>query len=140
MIEHIINWKRVNDRDRNFLVGFWCCWTRSLFGGCLRSLFSDWFNHAKAYLPYGTLAANLLGSLLIGIFAALVAKGELSQMANTLLAGGFCGGLTTFSTFSLENLKYFKQGKTGHAVLYWCGSVVLCLACVYLGLALGKLF
>ena len=61
-------------------------------------------------------------------------------MANTLLAGGFCGGLTTFSTFSLENLKYFKQGKTGHAVLYWCGSVVLCLACVYLGLALGKLF
>ena len=123
-----------------FWLGFGAAGLGAFFGGCLRSLFSDWFNHAKGYLPYGTLAANLLGSLLIGIFAALVAKGELSQMANTLHAGGFCGGLTTFSTFSLENLKYFKQGKTGHAVLYWCGSVVLCLACVYLGLALGKLF
>lgn len=123
-----------------FWLGFGAAGLGAFFGGCLRSLFSDWFNHAKAYIPYGTLAANLLGSLLIGIFAALVAKGELSQMANTLLAGGFCGGLTTFSTFSLENLKYFKQGKTGHAVLYWCGSVVSCLACVYLGLALGKLF
>ena len=108
-----------------FWLGFGAAGLGAFFGGCLRSLFSDWFNHAKAYLPYGTLAANLLGSLLIGIFAALVTKGELSQMANTLLAGGFCGGLTTFSTFSLENLKYFKQGKTGHAVLYWCGSVVL---------------
>lgn len=79
-----------------FWLGFGAAGLGAFFGGCLRSLFSDWFNHAKAYLPYGTLAANLLGSLLIGIFAALVTKGELSQMANTLLAGGFCGGVNDF--------------------------------------------
>lgn len=123
-----------------FWLGFGAAGLGAFFGGCLRSLFSDWFNKKTAAFPYGTLAANLVGSFLIGIFAALVAQGSLSQLGNTLLAGGFCGGLTTFSTFSLETFKYFKQQKVAHGALYWCGSVILCIVCVYLGLGLGRLF
>lgn len=55
--------------------------------------------------------ANLIGSLLIGVFAGMVTSDKLRNTMNVLLATGFCGGLTTFSTFSLETLKYFKSGK-----------------------------
>ena len=134
MIGRIIKWKRVNDRDRNFLVGVWSCWTRSFFGGCLRSLFADWFNHAKAYLPYGTLATNILGSLLIGIFAALVAKGEISQLANILLAGEFCGGLTTFSSFADGIVNLFDASQVAVGLLYIALNMLLGLLAVYLGL------
>ncbi len=72
-----------------FWLGFGAAGLGAFFGGCLRSLFSDWFNHAKAYLPYGTLAANLLGSLLIGIFAALVAKGNFHKWLTHCLPVAF---------------------------------------------------
>ena len=78
--------------------------------------------------------ANLIGSLLIGVFAGMVTSDELRNTVNVLLATGFYGGLTTFSTFSLETLKYSKSGKKLLAWTYWVGSVIACICCVYLGL------
>ena len=117
-----------------FWLGFGAAGLGAFFGGCLRSLFADWFNHAKAYLPYGTLAANILGSLLIGIFAALVAKGEISQLANILLAGGFCGGLTTFSSFADGIVNLFDASQVAVRLLYIALNMLLGLLAVYLGL------
>lgn len=103
-----------------FWLGFGAAGLGAFFGGCLRSLFADWFNHAKAYLPYGTLVANILGSLLIGIFAALVAKGEISQLANILLAGG------------IVNL--FDASQVAVRLLYIALNMLLGLLAIYLGL------
>ncbi|MFR0496598.1 fluoride efflux transporter CrcB [Limosilactobacillus reuteri subsp. suis] len=106
----------------------------AFFGGGLRSLLSDVLNTDYDHYRWGTIMANLIGSLLIGVFAGMVTSDELQNTMNVLLATGFCGGLTTFSTFSLETLKYFKSGKKLLAWTYWVGSVIACICCVYLGL------
>ena len=106
----------------------------AFFGGGLRSLLSDVLNTDYDHYRWGTIMANLIGSLLIGVFAGMVTSDELQNTMNVLLATGCCGGLTTFSTFSLETLKYFKSGKKLLAWTYWVGSVIACICCVYLGL------
>lgn len=106
----------------------------AFFGGGLRSLLSDVLNTDYDHYRWGTIMANLIGSLLIGVFAGMVTSDELQNTMNVLLATGFCGGLTTFSTFSLETLKYFKSGKKLLAWTYWVGSIIACISCVYLGL------
>lgn len=77
---------------------------------------------------WATLAANGLGSLLIGIAFALL-KGDLYLLA----AVGFCGGFTTFSTFSLQAVELFQGGQKGLAVLYIAGSLLLSIGCVVVG-------
>ena len=78
---------------------------------------------------WATLAANSLGSLLIGISFVLL-KGD----AYLLAAVGFCGGFTTFSTFSLQSVELFQSGQKGLALLYIAGSLLLSIACVVAGM------
>jgi len=74
------------------------------FGSVLRYIIGKYLNNVESGIPYGTFAANILGSLLIGIILGLAAKNNtLSQNQTLLLATGFCGGFTTFSTFAYEN-------------------------------------
>ncbi|MFS1663836.1 fluoride efflux transporter CrcB [Streptococcus sp. zg-JUN1979] len=112
----------------------------AFFGGCLRALLADVFNQKKDSYPYGTLLANLIGSLLVGIFLGIVATKGMSNASNVLLITGFCGGLTTFSTFSLEVYQLFANRHDQRAIIYWIGSCVLCICCVFLGLALQAWF
>lgn len=84
-------------------------------------------------LPVGTLAANLLGSLCIGVFYALSDRFSFSQEVRLLLTTGFCGGFTTFSTFSYENLAFLRQGDYFTFFLYVAFSLVCCFAGVALG-------
>ncbi|HEX5421006.1 MAG TPA: fluoride efflux transporter CrcB [Gammaproteobacteria bacterium] len=86
--------------------------------------------------PWGTLLVNVLGSLLIGFIAASTAPASrwlLPPEARVFLMVGFCGGFTTFSSFSLETLNLLRDGEWlwagGNVVL----SVVLCLVSVWLG-------
>ncbi len=76
--------------------------------------------------PLGTFLVNVLGSLLLGFLAALcIGHAEPSRRQWYLLLGtGFCGGFTTFSTFSLETYELMRDGKLGPALLYACGSIV----------------
>ncbi len=85
-----------------------------------------------------TIIANLLGSLIIGFVLGLSAKGYLSNDQTLLLAAGFCGGFTTFSAFSYENLQLLKQGDILSFTLYAAGSLVLGILAVLLGLFLSK--
>lgn len=78
---------------------------------------------------WATLAANGLGSLLIGVSFALL-RGD----AYLLAAVGFCGGFTTFSTFSLQAVELFQSGEKGVALLYMAGSLLLSIGCVVIGL------
>ena len=92
----------------------------------------------RGAFPLATLTINLLGSFLIGLIAQR-ANGPSGMDPNLvlLLKVGFCGGFTTFSTFSLESLTLLEEGRWGMFTLYAVLSVVLCIAGAALGKAVG---
>lgn len=84
--------------------------------------------------PWSTFLVNLLGAALLGWLSA--ATGDAS-MARALVGTGFCGALTTFSTFQLETARLFDAHHTGLAVAYWLASVVCGLAAARAGRSLA---
>ncbi|HVL71352.1 MAG TPA: fluoride efflux transporter CrcB [Beijerinckiaceae bacterium] len=92
-------------------------------------------------LPWGTLAANGLGSFVIGLFAALTEPGarvKVSPEVRHFVLAGFCGGFTTFSIFSLETLLLLEARRFGLAAAYVALSLALWLAAVWIGYAAGE--
>lgn len=115
-----------------------------MLGGALGSLarfwLSGWLNNAEYRLPLGTLSANVIGSLLMGIlFVLILEKARLSPEMRPLLMTGLLGGFTTFSTFSLETVSLIQEGHLGAALLYVLLSVVICLLALAAGLWLARL-
>lgn len=93
--------------------------------------------------PWGTLFVNVAGSAVIGFFATMTGvDGRLlvSPESRIFVMAGFCGGFTTFSTFSLETLKLVQDRQWMAASMNVAGSVVLCLAGVWLGHVLAVRF
>jgi fluoride exporter len=91
--------------------------------------------------PWGTLLVNAAGSLLIGWLMSRYGPGEPASSARllNLLVVGFCGGFTTFSTFSWQTLDQMLKGQWGMAVANVLLSVTACLIAVWLGFRLGRL-
>lgn len=90
--------------------------------------------------PWGTLAVNVSGSFVIGVFAALVAPGGAlagERMAGAFVMAGLCGGYTTFSSFSLQTLNLARDGEWTRALGNIVASAVLCTLAVWAGFALG---
>jgi CrcB protein len=111
------------------------------FGSVLRHLLGEYFNNQKDGIPYGTFAANILGSLLIGIILGIALKSNsLSNNQTLFLATGFCGGFTTFSTFAYENHVFLKSGDFMSFALYTIGSFVIGFLAVFFGMFLVKNF
>ena len=109
------------------------------FGSVLRFIIGKYLNSAESGIPYGTFAANILGSLLIGIILGFAAKNEtLTSNQTLLLATGFCGGFTTFSTFAYENHVLLKSGDFTSFALYTIGSFIIGFLAVFLGMFLVK--
>lgn len=96
--------------------------------------------YAGAGFPYGTLAVNLLGSLLIGLIAGyFVREGvEVKPALQAFLITGVLGGFTTFSAFSLETLTLLNRGDTMIAGIYVIASLLCCLLACGVGLYLMK--
>jgi len=85
------------------------------FGSVLRFVMGKYLNSPANGFPYGTFAANMIGSLLIGIILGLAVKNQsISQSQTLLLATGFCGGFTTFATFAYENHVFLNTGSPHH--------------------------
>ncbi|MBM4309660.1 MAG: fluoride efflux transporter CrcB [Deltaproteobacteria bacterium] len=79
--------------------------------------------------PAGTLAANILGCLIIGVITGISARGEtLSPEARLVLATGFCGGFTTMSSMVYETAAMIRASEYLHAVAYAAGTFFLSLA------------
>lgn len=90
--------------------------------------------------PWGTLAVNVAGSFIIGLFAVMTGPdGRLivSSTARQFVMLGMLGGFTTFSSFSLQTLSLLQDGEWLPAALNIFGTLALCLAGVYLGATMG---
>ncbi|QXP59739.1 fluoride efflux transporter CrcB [Olleya sp. HaHaR_3_96] len=111
------------------------------FGSVLRYIIGKALNNTENGIPYGTFAANILGSLLIGIILGLALKNDtLNNNQTLLLATGFCGGFTTFSTFAYENHVFLKTGDFTSFALYTITSFILGFLAVFFGMWLAKQF
>jgi fluoride exporter len=101
--------------------------SRYLVGGAIQRLLGTPF-------PAGTLAVNLSGSFVLGLFLrSALGSPSVSPELRAFLTIGFCGGYTTFSTFSYETLALLEQGQWSRALLYAAGSVLLALGATVLG-------
>ena len=120
-----------------FLIG-----SGSFLGGIARYLTSRVVQNSFASaFPYGTMAVNLLGCLLIGlIFGVSERTNLINDEWRIFLTVGFCGGFTTFSTFANENMTLLRDGNFFYFALYTGLSVFLGLVAVFFGNALTKIF
>lgn len=109
------------------------------FGSVLRFIIGKFLNNPQNGIPYGTFAANIIGSLLIGIILGVAAKNDtLTSNQTLLLATGFCGGFTTFSTFAYENHIFLKSGDFTSFAIYTIASFIIGFLAVFFGMYLVK--
>jgi len=102
----------------------------------ISSAIYSWFGRA---FPWGTLAVNIIGSLLIGLLSILlVEKFEFPQEIKLMLVVGVLGALTTFSTFSWDTLDLMQQGLITKAFLNVLVNVVVCITAAWLGVLWAK--
>lgn len=109
-------------------------------GSVLRYLVSKTFNTYFAHFYLGTFLVNILGCLLIGFILGISMKGNyLSANQTLILATGFCGGFTTFSTFAFEKHALLTAGELYHFSFYLIASIVVGIAAVGLGLWFARM-
>ena len=85
--------------------------------------------------PFGTLAVNIVGGLLMGVLVGVLARNSASETWRLLLAVGVLGGFTTFSAFSLEVVTMIERGAFGVAFGYVLVSVIGSIAALFAGLS-----
>ena len=110
-------------------------------GSLLRFATANWVTaHWPQHFFLATLAVNLVGCLLIGyLFGLFLLRPDLPLELRAGLIVGFLGGLTTFSSFSLDTLRLLESGQLATALGYTLVSVVVSLLATWAGLALNKL-
>lgn len=86
--------------------------------------------------PFGTLVANGLACLILGATLGLHWQGLLSEERRLLIVTGFCGGFSTFSTFSAETFQHFQNGEPISAWINIVVSLAVCFVCLLLGIKL----
>ena len=88
--------------------------------------------------PWGTITVNVLGSLILGIVAGAVTAGAASPQVQLALGTGFCGALTTYSTFSYETLRLLEDDARLFAAANVVASIVAGLGAAFLGVAISR--
>lgn len=92
--------------------------------------------HYTGSIPLATLVVNVLGCFLIGLLIGLCSE---TTYLRLLFITGFCGGFTTFSTFTAESYVMFREGAYGLALLYIAGSVLIGLLALWVGLYVSRI-
>ncbi len=105
---------------------------RYLIGGAVQRMSASGF-------PIGTMFVNVSGCFLIGILLRQFLNMQISPELRALLIVGFCGGFTTFSTFSAETFGLIEGGEYARAAGYVILSVALCLVATFAGMAAMRL-
>ncbi len=88
--------------------------------------------------PWATFIANIIACLILGYLTGLLLKQDLSDFVKLTFMVGFCGGFSTFSTFSGETLKLFQAGYLGYAIMNILLSVSISLACIFMGIKIAE--
>ncbi len=115
----------------------------SAVGGVMRMVIGTWFQlrlggGARPF-PIGTLLVNASGSFLIGILiVAMARKTDHATLIQYLLVVGFCGGYTTFSTFSADTVALVESGSPGLAALNVTASLALALGATMAGFVIAR--
>ncbi|MCG6976885.1 MAG: fluoride efflux transporter CrcB [Acidiferrobacterales bacterium] len=113
-------------------------------GGAIGAVLRYWVSTgvyalAGRNFPYGTLAVNIAGSLLMGLlFVLLIERMAENSIWRAALLIGLLGAFTTFSTFSIETLNLMEEGAYSRALLNMVLSVLLCVAAAWLGVKIGR--
>jgi len=118
----------------------WYIAVGSALGGVSRFLVGDMIQRwASAAFPVGTLLINITGSLLLGLIMGYGAESPaLGPEARAFLTVGFCGGYTTFSTFSYETIALVRDGEWTRAGVYAGLSVALSLIATFVGFVIAR--
>ena len=104
-------------------------------GSVARYSVGVWLAPVTGSFPWATLLVNVVGAFLIGWLARVFVAPDADHLTRLALTAGFCGGFTTFSTFSAETVQMVQQGRLKSAALYVAVSLTLGLAATIAGLA-----
>ena len=104
------------------------------FGSICRYGIAHWLSGHNLDFPLATFLANAISCIILGMLIGLQLKSGVSTEQRFLLMTGFCGGFSTFSTFTGETLLLFQEGAIFYAFLNIIGSLLICLLFMYLGI------
>ena len=113
-------------------------------GGAFGALFRYWVSvgvhkFAGGDFPYGTLAVNVAGSLLMGaLYVLFIERMDVNPVWRGALLIGLLGAFTTFSTFSVKTLNLVENGESLRALVNVVASVILCIAACWIGMVAGR--
>ena len=118
----------------------WYVGVGAFVGGISRYLLAGFVQQrAGADFPVGTLVINVTGSLVLGFIMRIAMQtGSVSPEIRALLTTGFCGGYTTFSTFSYETAQLVEDGEYARAAIYVGSSVAVALLFTFVGFAAAQ--
>jgi CrcB protein len=118
----------------------WYVAAGSALGGVTRFLLGGYLQRtAGASFPVGTLVINVTGSFLLGfLLRYALGTASVTPEVRALLTTGFCGGYTTFSTFSYEAVALAEDGAWARVAAYVAASVLLSIAAAFLGVAAAR--
>jgi CrcB protein len=119
---------------------FWAVAIGAALGGVARYYLGSAIQHRVGpTFPWGTLVINVSGSLLLGVLMRYaLSTPSVSAELRALLTTGFCGGYTTFSTYSYETATLLEDGQYGRAGVYAMASVVVALVATFAGFVLAR--
>ncbi len=107
-------------------------------GSICRYGISSLLKQYQLHFPIATLTANVISCIILGLLIGLSLKDGLSDQQRLLWMTGFCGGFSTFSTFSAETFQLFEKGHFTTGLLYIGLSLIVCLSCIGLGMWLSQ--
>jgi len=112
----------------------------AIFGANCRWLISRWAaKFISPVFPFGTLFINVTGSFIVGFFMIWSTQRVLLDPRwRLLIAVGFCGAFTTFSSFAFETMAYFQQGQWMMMAANFVSNNLLCLGAALAGMALAR--
>lgn len=103
-------------------------------GSLCRYGIARWMAPWSQEFPWATMTANVVSCVILGLTVGWVIKHQSTGSLTFFIITGFCGGFSTFSTFSYDTLRLLENAQYVEAMLYVGGSVLLCLICVFIGL------